>query len=477
VVDFSGLPAVEKFGSHVFNDNLLRDLDLTILKKLKNIGIFCFYNNPHLATIKLPSVEVDGVLYSLWKGHSGQNYFADQINSTTNDKIQFFVLQVDMPQALDYFTNVQKIESDRNREFMFCLNNDSLWVSNSGTDKFSLISLPYPVSSFCLTSSDCYVTSQNFFFRLPLENIKAKIYTRDFWGWDTYTECLCPVSKPSDSHVPDVLGFVRSYGSRSGWNIFYSTESPIERFGWGWHEHSPFLDKINPLFVYVSKGSNHQRYDIVNKTWADLNEYIVGAFSQKKNSFLVSTNKFSIDFGSSWQNFNLPEQTENFYSNGFTQLNDSLIAVADLYKNSIYIIRDSKFLLTTTKIPAGFRLLNFDGSFLWGKISKNNTDKIVRIPFSSFGLEEPITSTFTPTQDLSQKLSVYPNPTNGHLEIEGLPEGEITEITLYNINSKLVKKQIQYSSLTQMDISDVVSGVYLLVFNNRFNNAVKIIKR
>jgi hypothetical protein len=76
-----------------------------------------------------------------------------------------------------------------------------------------------------------------------------------------------------------------------------------------------------------------------------------------------------------------------------------------------------------------------------------------------------------------ETIKVYPNPTNGHLNIEGLPEGEKTEIALYNINSKLVKKQIEYSSLTQMDISDVVSGVYLLVFNNKFNNAVKIVKR
>jgi len=76
-----------------------------------------------------------------------------------------------------------------------------------------------------------------------------------------------------------------------------------------------------------------------------------------------------------------------------------------------------------------------------------------------------------------ETIKVYPNPTNGHLAIDGLPEGEITEIALYNINSKLVKKQIESSSLIQMDLSDLVSGVYLLVFNNRFNNAVKIIKR
>jgi uncharacterized protein (TIGR02145 family) len=77
----------------------------------------------------------------------------------------------------------------------------------------------------------------------------------------------------------------------------------------------------------------------------------------------------------------------------------------------------------------------------------------------------------------NKSIKVYPNPTSGIITIEGLPENEKAEIALYNINSKLVKVQTSYSSLNQMDISEAVSGVYLLVINNRFEQAVKIIKK
>jgi C1A family cysteine protease len=77
----------------------------------------------------------------------------------------------------------------------------------------------------------------------------------------------------------------------------------------------------------------------------------------------------------------------------------------------------------------------------------------------------------------SKILRIYPNPTSDILTIEGLKENERTELALYNINSKLVKVQLSYSSITKMDISDVVSGVYLLVINNQFDKAFKIIKK
>jgi hypothetical protein len=85
--------------------------------------------------------------------------------------------------------------------------------------------------------------------------------------------------------------------------------------------------------------------------------------------------------------------------------------------------------------------------------------------------------TILPKDRNYQSIKVYPNPTTGIITLEGLPENEKVEIAIYNMNSKLVKVQTSYSSITKMDISDAVSGVYLLVINNRFEQVVKIIKK
>ncbi len=154
-----------------------------------------------------------------------------------------------------------------------------------------------------------------------------------------------------------------------------------------------------------------------------------------------------------------------------------------------------------TALPGGSRtqgysgwywFLGYDGT--WWSSSENNSKLVsyrTMLYYSPgvFGMEEdiknyglsvrclcdyPVNSKIISDDDF---IKVYPNPTTGILTIEGLPENEKAEIALYNMNSKQVKVHTSYSSLTRMDIRDVVSGFYLLVINNRFEQAVKIIKK
>ena len=107
-----------------------------------------------------------------------------------------------------------------------------------------------------------------------------------------------------------------------------------------------------------------------------------------------------------------------------------------------------------------------------------SSNKVSVLPSASSG--KPLGEfTTNVNDDISSNdyLKVYPNPTSGIITIEGLPENENIEIAIYNMNSRLVKVHTSYSSLTIMDISDVVSGVYLLVINNQFDKAFKIIKK
>ncbi|GAB1453449.1 hypothetical protein MASR2M47_35050 [Draconibacterium sp.] len=74
------------------------------------------------------------------------------------------------------------------------------------------------------------------------------------------------------------------------------------------------------------------------------------------------------------------------------------------------------------------------------------------------------------------QVKVYPNPTTGIITIEGLPDNENVEIAIYDVNRKLIKKQTASSSVTRMDISNVVSGTYLLIIDDHVNETFKIIK-
>jgi hypothetical protein len=74
------------------------------------------------------------------------------------------------------------------------------------------------------------------------------------------------------------------------------------------------------------------------------------------------------------------------------------------------------------------------------------------------------------------EIKIYPNPTTGIITIEGLPENKEVEISVFDINRKLIKKQTSTSSVTKMDISDVVSGNYLLIIDDVVDTTFKIIK-
>ena len=74
--------------------------------------------------------------------------------------------------------------------------------------------------------------------------------------------------------------------------------------------------------------------------------------------------------------------------------------------------------------------------------------------------------------ETTQTLNVYPNPTNGHITIEGMPEGG--RIELYDATGRLVKT----STKPQTNISDCPAGVYFLRCTSSDGVAVRrVIKR
>jgi hypothetical protein len=71
-------------------------------------------------------------------------------------------------------------------------------------------------------------------------------------------------------------------------------------------------------------------------------------------------------------------------------------------------------------------------------------------------------------------LVIFPNPTNGIFNIEGLPLNQNNKISVHTIDGKIIKEKIGNTKTETIDISDQVSGTYLLNVNDQ---SFKILKK
>tara|TARA_B100001996_G_scaffold344831_1_gene300841 strand:- start:3304 stop:4710 length:1407 start_codon:yes stop_codon:yes gene_type:complete len=69
------------------------------------------------------------------------------------------------------------------------------------------------------------------------------------------------------------------------------------------------------------------------------------------------------------------------------------------------------------------------------------------------------------------KLEIYPNPTSGIINLDN--NGEVLNITIYDINGRIVVEHENYS-LQQLNISELNNGIYFMKINNLYTQ--KIIK-
>ncbi|MFZ4931698.1 T9SS type A sorting domain-containing protein [Chryseobacterium sp. Mn2064] len=81
-------------------------------------------------------------------------------------------------------------------------------------------------------------------------------------------------------------------------------------------------------------------------------------------------------------------------------------------------------------------------------------------------------SEITSKQD---KVSVYPNPTADYITLQISSKEKPREVSVYDLSGKLVmQKEINND---RIDLSSLISGVYLLTFKNSDIKPIKIIKK
>ena len=71
------------------------------------------------------------------------------------------------------------------------------------------------------------------------------------------------------------------------------------------------------------------------------------------------------------------------------------------------------------------------------------------------------------------KISIYPNPTNNIINIEGLNKNENNTIQIFDVQGKLVSTKIVNERGT-IDLSELNKGVYVIKIGEYAKRVVKI---
>jgi len=112
-----------------------------------------------------------------------------------------------------------------------------------------------------------------------------------------------------------------------------------------------------------------------------------------------------------------------------------------------------------------------DTLYGWIKISNLNYASCV---LHEFACNNNINS--IKNYDLSSTVSVYPNPSNGHIKFEYLNSTtKIKSVKVFSSNGQLKKIHFVNGNINQIDLSFLSDGLYLLYFETSFGD--KVIKK
>jgi hypothetical protein len=78
----------------------------------------------------------------------------------------------------------------------------------------------------------------------------------------------------------------------------------------------------------------------------------------------------------------------------------------------------------------------------------------------------------------SENIRIYPNPTNGEIFIDAGEKGELYTVRVYNLSGKeIIKKKLEIQvSDNKMDLSNLSSGVYLVIVSDKNDQPIKVSK-
>lgn len=106
-----------------------------------------------------------------------------------------------------------------------------------------------------------------------------------------------------------------------------------------------------------------------------------------------------------------------------------------------------------------------------GGVNAPNSDII---GIDTFSVDRPTASA---SSFIKNNFTVSPNPTNGKIFVKNINNIELTNVTISEINGRVIKNYSINTTESELDITELNSGMYFLnLYSNKGNESIKIMK-
>ncbi len=141
------------------------------------------------------------------------------------------------------------------------------------------------------------------------------------------------------------------------------------------------------------------------------------------------------------------------------------------------------FLIATISVSSQSVIQSVNSASIIGTSSSVAVGEIVVVPQNQsqsssgiIGLLAQVNQTLeVPQLELSQTITVYPNPTTSTILFKTDTNLANEKVSIFNISGQLVSQK-QLTSDNALDLSELTNGVYLIQFTNKKISSFKIIK-
>lgn len=138
------------------------------------------------------------------------------------------------------------------------------------------------------------------------------------------------------------------------------------------------------------------------------------------------------------------------------------------------------FLVTAISANSQSVIQSVNSGSIISSSSSVSVGEIVVIPQnqtqSSSGIIGILVQTLeVPQLELSEKITVFPNPTTSTVYFQTETNLTDEKISVFNLSGQLVSEK-KITASNSLDLSDLSTGVYLIQFTNKKINSFKIIK-
>jgi hypothetical protein len=220
----------------------------------------------------------------------------------------------------------------------------------------------------------------------------------------------------------------------------------------------------NKFWIFDSYGSEVKELDFTASISADIRSY---AFSDLDNGLIITTDRNCYLFSAGSSNLILKGEAPATVAMDFAR--------SFLSTRSFYI-------LGNPSAPGSF--ISRDSGSTWNPIEENYRHMFIKMYSDSIGISsvnstseakvrsfEALFSSISKLNQVNLTFRLYPNPTNHEINLSGVLAQDINEVSLYNLQGKLIQR---FEPNLKLSVAGIPSGIYLLKISTQ--NSIGFVK-